>query len=89
LITISESVQQYFPRQIKPSQLWVNFNAQADSLTIYFTGNPVPSVWEDVDEYAYIGFSLDDESVITGVKLEHFSRWLVAPGRLQQHLQDA
>src|SRR5690349_552810 len=88
-ITIPEAVQAYFPRHIEPSQLWVNFNAQADSLTIYFTGEPVPSIWDDVDEYAYIGFSLKDESVITGIKIEHFSRWLVAPGRPQPHLQQA
>ena len=88
-ITIPESVQVYFPREIDPSQLWVHFNAEADSLTVYFTGKPVPSVWDDVDEFAYIGFSLDDENVITGLKIEHFSKWLVMPGRSQSHLQQA
>jgi hypothetical protein len=86
-ITIPESVQAYFPQEIEPSQLWVNYNADADSLTIYFTGKPVPSVWDEVDEYAYIGFALDDETVITGVMIEHFSKWLVVPGRSQQELQ--
>jgi hypothetical protein len=86
-IIIPESVQAYFPRQIEPSQLWVNYNAEADSLTIYFTGNPVPSVWEDIDQYAYLGFSLDDENVVTGVMIEHFSKWLVTPDRSQQQLQ--
>jgi hypothetical protein len=88
-ITIPESVQAYFPRQIEPSQLWVYYNADADSLTIYFTGKPVPSVWDDVDEHAYLGFSLEDESMITGVKIEQFSKWLVAPGHSQQRLQEA
>jgi hypothetical protein len=86
-ITIPESVQAYFPKEIDPSQLWVRYNADADSLTIYFTGKPIPSVWDDVDEHAYIGFSLDDESVITGVMIEHFSKWLLIPGRSQQEPQ--
>jgi hypothetical protein len=76
-----------FPREIEPSQLWVNYNAGADSLTIYFTSKPVASVWDDIDEYAYLGFSLEDENVITGVKIEHFSKWLVAPGHSRQQLK--
>lgn len=64
-------------KDIEPSQLWVNYNTTADSLTIYFMGKPVPSVWDDIDEYAYIGFSLENEKTITGVKIEHFSKWLV------------
>lgn len=88
-ITIPESVLAYFPGEIDPSQLWVRYDAEADSLTVYFTGKPVPSVWDDMDEHAYLEFSLDDESVITGVKIEHFSKWLVVPGRSQQHLQRA
>lgn len=78
-IAIPESVQAYFPAALDPSQLWVNYSTQADSLTIYFTSQPVPSVWEDVDPYAYIGFALDDEMVVTGVMIEHFSQWLLAP----------
>lgn len=50
-LTIPESVQAYFPNNIDPAQLWVNYNSKADSLTIYFTGEPIPSVWDDVDEY--------------------------------------
>jgi hypothetical protein len=88
-ITIPESVQAYFPQEIDPAQLWVRYNAEADSLTVYITGQPVPSVWDDVDEYAYIGFSLEDESVITGVMIEHFSKWLVVPGHSQEQLQRA
>jgi hypothetical protein len=78
-ITIPESVQTYFPREIEPSQIWVNYDSRADVLTIYFTGKPVASVWEDMDEYAVLGFSLDDESRVTGVKIENFSVWLVSP----------
>ena len=76
-ITIPESVKGYFPQKIDPAQLWVNYNPRADSLTVYFTGNPVPSVWEDIDDYAYIGFASDDDTRITGVMIEHFSGWLL------------
>ncbi|MEZ4707858.1 MAG: DUF2283 domain-containing protein [Caldilineaceae bacterium] len=88
-LTIPDSVQAYFPHEIEPSQLWVNYNPTADSLTIYFTGQPTPSVWDDVDEYAYIGFSLADDTVVTGLMIEHFSRWLIVPGRAKQQLQPA
>ncbi len=50
-IAIPESVLQYFPQKIIPTQLWVNYNPDADSLTVYFTDKPVPSVWEDIDNY--------------------------------------
>jgi hypothetical protein len=86
-ITIPNAVVRYFPQQLDPSQLWVNYNAAADSLIIYFTGKPVPSVWEDVDQYAYVGFALDDETAITGVMIEHFSKWLLAPEQPEQALQ--
>lgn len=88
-LTISEAVQRYFPQRIDPRQLWVNYNAQADSLTIYFTGKPVASVWDDVDDYAYIGFAVDDEATVTGLMIEHFSQWLVAPQQPSCHLQPA
>lgn len=88
-LTIPESVQAYFPHNIDPTQLWVNYNPKANSLTIYFTGRPTPSVWDDVDEYAYVGFSLHDSSVVTGLMIEHFSRWLLIPGRAQHSLQPA
>jgi hypothetical protein len=88
-ITIPEAVQAYFPREIDPSRLWVNYNPDADSLTIYFTGQPVPSVWEDIDEYAYVGYALDNEMMITGLMLERFSKWLVVPGHSQRQLQPA
>lgn len=76
-ITIPESVKGYFPQKIDPAQLWVNYNPHADSLTVYFTDNPVPSVWEDIDGYVYIGFASDDETRVTGVMIEHFSKWLL------------
>ena len=88
-ITIPESVQRYFPRQIDPSQLWVHYNSGADSLTIYFTGEPVPSVWEDIDQYAYIGYAEEDETASTGVMIEHFSKWLLVRGRAEQVLEPA
>ena len=88
-LTIPESVQAYFPNNIDPAQLWVNYNAKADALTIYFTGKPTPSVWDDVDEYAYIGFSLEDERIVTGLMIEHFSQWLLMPGHTRKQLQPA
>lgn len=88
-LTIPEAVQAYFPHNIDPAQLWVNYNAKADALTIYFTGKPTPSVWDDVDEYAYIGFSLEDESIVTGLMIEHFSQWLLVPGHTPRQLQPA
>jgi hypothetical protein len=80
-LAIPESAQMYFPETIDPTQLWVHYNPKADSLTIYFTGKPVPSIWSDIDEYAYLGFALDDETVITGVMIEHFSKWLLVPAQ--------
>ena len=80
-IAIPEAVQAYFPKSIEPSNLWVHYNPRADALTIYFTGQPVPSIWTDVDTYAYIGFAEDDESSITGLMIEHFSQWLLATDR--------
>ena len=76
-ITIPDSVKRYFPQAIDPTQLWVNYNPKADALTVYFTAHPVPSVWEDIDRYVYIGFACDDERRVTGVMIEHFSRWLL------------
>ena len=76
-ITIPESVKVYFPQEIEPTQLWVNYNPDADSLTVYFTGKPVPSVWEDIDDYVYLGFASDDETIAIGVMIEHFSKWLL------------
>ncbi len=73
IIAIPDSIQAYFPKTVEPSQLWV---PKADSLTIYFTGQPVPSVWDDIDQYAYIDFALDDETSVTGVMIEHFRKWL-------------
>ena len=74
---------------LDPSQLWVNYNPKADSLTVYFTGKPVPSIWSDLDEYAYIGFAQDDESLVTGFMIEHFSRWLLVPTYAQPQFQPA
>jgi len=88
-IAIPESVQVYFPQAIEPSQLWVNYNPNADSLTVYFTGHPVPSVWNDIDDYAYIGFASDDDTVVTGVMIEHFSKWLLMSGQASHKLQPA
>ena len=69
--------------------IWVNYNAKVDSLIVYFTGKPVPSVWSDVDDYAYIGFALEDQTAVTGLMIEHFSKWLLAPTYAQQQLQPA
>lgn len=88
-LMIPEQVQKYFPPLIDPNQLWVNYNPKADSLTIYFTGKPVPSVWSDVDEYAYIGFSAENDSSVTGLMIEHFSKWLLIPMQKTQQLQPA
>ena len=79
-ITIPDSVKVYFPQRIEPAQLWVSYNPNADSLIVYFTDTPVPSVWEDIDDYVYIGFAPDDETRVIGVMIEHFSKWLLVPG---------
>ena len=83
-ITIPKSVKAYFPQRIEPAQLWVHYNPQADSLTVYFTGKPVPSVWEDIDDYVYIGFASDDETRVTGIMIEHFSQWLLSGHNKQE-----
>lgn len=86
-ITIPEPVKVYFPQKIEPAQLWVNYNPNADSLTVYFTDKPVSSVWEDVDDYVYIGFASDDETIVTGVMIEHFSKWLFVPEHNERELE--
>ena len=86
-ITIPKSVKAYFPQKIEPTQLWVNYNPKADSLTVYFTDKPVPSVWEDIDDYVYIGFASNDETIITGIMIEHFSQWLFVSGHNEQELE--
>lgn len=86
-IAIPAAVQAYFPESIDPSELWVNYNPQADSLTIYFTGQPVHTVWSDIDNYAYIGFASEDDNIITGVMIEHFSQWLLTPTHPTQNLE--
>ena len=88
-ITIPESVQVYFPKAVEPSQLWVKYNPKADSLIIYFTGQPVPTVWSDVDLYAYIGFVVDDETTVTGVMIEHFSKWLLVSDYREREVESA
>ena len=76
-IVIPDYAHHFLPKNVDPSELWVRYNPKADSLTVYFTGKPVPSIWNDVDPYAYIGFALDDETTVTGVMIEHFSKWLL------------
>ncbi len=76
-INIPEPVRKYFPHKLDPAQLWVNYNSRADSLTVYFTSTPVPSVWEDIDHSVYIGFAQDNETQVTGVMIEHFTQWLL------------
>lgn len=88
-IAIPEAVQVYFPKAVDPSQLWVKYNPKVDTLTIYFTGQPVPSVWRDIDLYAYIGFALDDETSVTGVMIEHFSKWLLVSDYREQEIEAA
>jgi hypothetical protein len=88
-IVIPEAVQDYFPKTIDPSQLWVNYDSKADSLTVYFTGKPVPSIWTDIDQYAYVGFAPDDTKLVTGVMIEHFSRWLLVPGHSEHVLSSS
>lgn len=78
-LTLPPTVQSYFPAGIDPAQLWVHYSPETDTLTIYFNGKPVPTIWEDVDEYAYIGLDAQDETAVTGVMLEHFSKWLLLP----------
>ena len=47
------------------------------------------SIWNDVDDYAYVGFAADDETKITGIMIEHFSKWLLLPGHAGRGLQAA
>ena len=84
-ITIPESVRNYFPQKLDPAQLWANYSPSADSLTVYFTDKPVPSVWEDTDDYVYIGFAPDNETRVTGVMIEHFRWLLLSDGRSGQN----
>ena len=85
-IMIPDYAYDFLPKNVDPSQLSVHYNPRADSLTVYFTGKPVPSVWNDIDKYTYIGFELEDETKVTGVMIEHFSKWLLvsdAPKRTE------
>lgn len=80
-IAVPEPLQKYIPRNIHPSQVWVQYDQHSDSLVVYVTGKPVPTVWNDIDDYAYLGFALDDEEKMTGIMIEHFSQWLLVPDR--------
>lgn len=88
-ITIPDALKAYFPIHLKPEQLWVHYNPHADSLTVYFDGSPTPSVWDDVDDYAFVGFSISDDRVVTGVKIERFTKWLLVPGQPDRVLEVA
>lgn len=76
-LTIPASAKTYFPKTIDPTQLWVNYHSATDSLVVYFAGEPVPTIWEDVDKFAYIGFALNDETTVTGLMIENFTKWLL------------
>lgn len=89
MITIPASVQRYFPKTVDSAELWVNYNSLADSLTIYFTGQPVLSVWSDIDRYTNIGFALKDETPVIGVMIEHFSKWLLLSDQVERQLEPA
>lgn len=78
---IPESLQTYIPQTIAPERLWVHHDPRSDSVVIYFTGEPVPTVWDPIDDYLSLGFS-EDETVATGVMIEHFSGWLFHDLRL-------
>ena len=88
-ITIPDSLKTYFPKHLKPEQLWVNYNPHADSLTVYFNGAPMPSVWDDVDAHAFVGFSITDDTLVTGVKIEQFTTWLLVPDQSGRVLEPA
>lgn len=88
-LAIPQQVQKYFPKHMEPSSWWVRYNPAADSLTIYFAGKPVPSVWRDVDAYAYVGFAEENGTVVTGLLIEHFSQWLLVSDHVQSRLQPA
>ena len=88
-ITIPDALRAYLPKHLKPEQLWVNYNPHADSLTVYFNGAPTPSIWDGVDDHAFIGFSINDDTRVTGVKIAHFSTWLLVPGQSSRVLEPA
>ncbi len=79
VIAIPAAVRQYLPETVNPEELWVHFDAKSDSLIVYFYGQPVDSVWTDIDTYAYVGFDAADETTATGIMIEHFSKWLLSP----------
>ncbi len=78
VIDIPQAVRQYLPQTVEPEQLWVHYSAKSDSLIVYFDGQPVDSVWNDIDSFAYIGFAAEDDTTATGIMIEHFSKWLLS-----------
>ncbi|MGH9939230.1 MAG: hypothetical protein ACREAM_23555 [Blastocatellia bacterium] len=63
-----------------------------ESVQAYFPPVIEPSqLWVNynphVDDYAYVGFAVDDETKITSVMIEHFSKWLLLPGHAGRGLQ--
>jgi hypothetical protein len=87
-INIPPSVQQYFPEHIDPTQLWVNYNAEIDSLLIYLRVNlcrQYGKMWINTPMLAFLWMMKS----VTGVMIEHFSHWLLVPGRADSMLQPA
>lgn len=88
-LTIPESVRAYFPKAIDPARLWVAYHSETDSLVGYFDGKPVPTIWKDVDMFAYIGFDVTDETVVAGLMIENFSKWLLVSNASEAELHPA
>lgn len=65
------------PAEIKPENIWANYDESSDTLLMYITGKPVPSSVEWQDDY--MGILLDDDDVVVGFQIDHFENvWLPA-----------
>lgn len=67
-------------RTVKPENIWANYDHISDSLLIYFTGKPVPSSVEWLDNH--MGILLDDNDTVVGFQIDHVKR---AQQNVHQH----
>lgn len=66
---------------IKPENIWANYDDTSDSLIVYITGKPVPSSVDWLDNLT--GVLLDDNDTVVGFQIDHFERsWLPSHGEV-------
>ena len=69
-------IQDFEGDPIDPSQLWVNYDAESDSVVIFLTGTPQPSVSIYTDNGLYVMVDPKDRKLI-GFQVENWEKVFV------------